>query len=94
MTYLILGAASNAAPQAAAAQPSQPTRDGRHPLRIILLGTRPDIIITIKNLHRRGFAPADEWSQPIPCPSASDVARILAQRQPDDQISILTRYLG
>ena len=93
MAYLILGAASNAAPQPVAPQPNQPQREGRHPLRIILLGPRPDIIVTIKNLHRRGFAPADEWSQPIPCPSASDVARILAQRQPDDQISILTRYL-
>ncbi|MGP1385439.1 MAG: hypothetical protein ACTS2F_17890 [Thainema sp.] len=94
MSYLILGAASNAAPQPGATNPSPTQRDGRHPLRIILLGTRPDIIVTIKNLHRRGFAPADEWSQPIPCPSASDVARILAQRQPDDQISILTRYLS
>ena len=94
MTYLLLGAASDAAPQPAATIPSQPTRDGRHPLRIILLGTRPDIIVTIKNLHRRGFAEANEWSQPIPCPSAGDVARLLAQRQPNDQISILTRYLN
>ena len=93
MTYFILGAASQAAPQSDATNPSPAQRDGRHPLRIILLGSRPDIIITIKNLHRRGFAPADEWSQPIPCPSTSDVTRILAQRQPDDQISILTRYL-
>jgi hypothetical protein len=61
---------------------------------VILLGARPDIIVTVKNLHRRGFAEANEWSRPIPCPSAGDVARILAQRQADDQISILTRYLG
>ncbi|MGP1386716.1 MAG: hypothetical protein ACTS2F_24370 [Thainema sp.] len=94
MTYLISGAAPHAAPQPRAAHPDQPQRHGRHPLRIILLGTRPDIIVTIKNLHRRGFAEANEWSQPIPCPSAGDVARILAQRQPDDQISILTRYLS
>ncbi|MGP1386774.1 MAG: hypothetical protein ACTS2F_24665 [Thainema sp.] len=94
MTYFILGAASNAAPQPAATNPEMSQRNGRHPLRIILLGSRSDIIITIKNLHRRGFAEANEWSQPIPCPSAGDVARILAQRQPDDQISILTRYLN
>ncbi len=94
MTYFILGAAPHAAPQAAAANPSHPQREGRHPLRIILLGSRPDIIVTIKNLHRRGFAEANEWSQPIPCPSAGDVARILSQRQPDDHISILTRYLS
>ncbi|MGP1382824.1 MAG: hypothetical protein ACTS2F_04640 [Thainema sp.] len=94
MTTLFLGAAPDAAPQTAATQPSYPARDGRHPLRIILLGSRPDIIVTIKNLHRRGFAEANEWSQPIPCPSAGDVARVLAQRHPDDQISILTCYLN
>ena len=94
MTYFLLGAASSAVPQSGAANPSRPQRDGRRPLRVILLGARPDIIVTVKNLHRRGFAEANEWSRPIPCPSAGDVARILAQRQADDQISILTRYLG
>jgi hypothetical protein len=93
MTYFLLGAA-NAAPQPRAIRPDHARREGRHPLRIILLGSRPDIIITVKNLHRRGFAEANEWSQPIPCPSAGDMAQILAQRQPDDQISILTRYLS
>ena len=93
MTYFLLGAA-NAAPQPRTANPSRSQRQGRHPLRVILLGSRPDIIITVKNLHHRGFAEANEWSQPIPCPSAGDVAQILAQRQPDDQISILTRYLS
>ncbi|MGP1388015.1 MAG: hypothetical protein ACTS2F_31050 [Thainema sp.] len=93
MTYFILGAASDAALQSSAPNPSSFQPDGRHPLRIILLGTRSDIIITIKNLHRRGFAEANDWSQPIPCPSASDVTRLLP-RQADDQISILTRYLS
>ncbi len=91
MELFILGAAADAAPQNRATNLVQP--NGRRPLRIILLGARPDIIVTVKNLHRRGFAQANEWSQPIPCPSASDVSRILAQRHPDDQISILTRYL-
>ncbi|MGP1385828.1 MAG: hypothetical protein ACTS2F_19880 [Thainema sp.] len=94
MSYLIHGAASDAAPQSGAPTFGQNLRDNRHPLRLILLGSRPDIIITIKNLHRRGFAEANEWSHPIPCPSAGDVARILAQRHPDDHISILTRYLN
>ncbi|MGP1383803.1 MAG: hypothetical protein ACTS2F_09605 [Thainema sp.] len=93
MTYLISGAASDAAPQSGAPNPNSSQRNGRHPLRIILLGTRPDIIITVKNLHRRGFAEANEWSQPIPCPSAGDVARLLP-RHPEDQLSILTRYLS
>ena len=92
MTTFILSAASDAAPQTAVTIPDQPSCDGRHPLRIILLGTRPDIIITIKNLHRRGFAQANHWSQPIPYPSPGNVAHILP-RYPDDQISILTRYL-
>ena len=92
MTYFILGAASDAAPQSGAPSPAQ--LSDRHPLRLILLGSRSDIIITIKNLHRRGFAEANEWSPPIPCPGATDVARIMAQRHPDDQISILTRYLS
>ena len=93
MTYLISSAAPDAAPQSGAPNLSSGPRDGRHPLRIILLGTRPDIIITIKNLHRRGFAEANEWSQPIPCPGTEDVARLLP-RQPDAQMSILTRYLS
>ncbi len=92
MEYLI-SAASDAAPQPSAPNSDSSQRDGRHPLRIILLGSRPDIIVTIKNLHRRGFAEANHWSQPIPCPSAVDVARLLP-RQPDDQMSILTRYLN
>ena len=94
MTTLFLGAAPDAAPQTAATHPSYSQPDSRHPLRIILLGSRPDIIVTIKNLHRRGFAQANHWSQPIPYPSSGDITRILAQRHPGDQISILTRYLS
>jgi hypothetical protein len=63
-------------------------------LRVVLLGSRQDVVETIKNLHRRGFAPAGEWSAPIPCPDAAAVTQMLPNRRADDQISILTRYLG
>jgi hypothetical protein len=66
----------------------------RRPLRVVLLGSRQDVIETIKNLHRRGFAEAGEWSAPIPCPDGSAVERLLPSRYSDDQISILTKYLG
>ena len=66
----------------------------RRPLRVVLLGSRQDVIETIKNLHRRGFAEAGEWSAPIPCPDGTTVERLLPRRQADDQISILTKYLG
>lgn len=63
----------------------------RRPLRIVLLGSRQHISDTIKNLHRRGFAEAGEWSEPIPCPDSTE--QLLPPRYPDDQISILTKYL-
>jgi hypothetical protein len=66
----------------------------RRPLRVVLLGSRQDVIETVKNLHRRGFAQAGEWSAPIPCPDGTAVERLLPSRYPDDQISILTKYLG
>jgi hypothetical protein len=65
----------------------------RRPLRVVLLGSRQDVIETIKNLHQRGFAEAGAWSLPMPCPNAAEVAQRLPDRRPDDQISILTKYL-
>jgi hypothetical protein len=42
-----------------------PQRD-RRPLRVLLIGQPQDVSDTIKNLHRRGFTQADEWSRPAP----------------------------
>jgi hypothetical protein len=69
-------------------------RTNRRPLRVVLLGARPDVIMTIHNLHRRRFAEAREWSRPMPCPSVTEMTRILANHRPTDQISILTKYFS
>jgi hypothetical protein len=88
----LLGADPRPAVAAMRASGSNPEPQ-RRPLRVVLLGSRQDVIETIKNLHRRGFAEAGEWMVPIPCPSGDDVGIILARRQPDDHISILTKFL-
>ncbi|MBE9177781.1 hypothetical protein IQ268_04195, partial [Oculatella sp. LEGE 06141] len=53
---------------------------------------KQDVIATIKNLHKRGFAEAGEWSKAIaiPSPNAHDS---LPTMPPGSVMSILTKYL-
>jgi hypothetical protein len=75
--------------------PHSPTPHPRRPLRVLLLGDREDVIETIKNLHRRGFAPAGEWSKAIACPNAGEVvSQVVSNLPPDSVVSILTKYLN
>jgi hypothetical protein len=61
---------------------------------MLLVGDRQDVLDTIKNLHQRGFAPADEWSRAIVCPTAEEVMqRVVVSLPADCVLSILTRYL-
>jgi hypothetical protein len=46
-------------------------------------------------LHRRGFAPAGEWSKAIACPNAGEaVSQILLNLPAESVLSILTKYLN
>jgi hypothetical protein len=67
----------------------------RRPLRVLLLGDREDVLETIKNLHRRGFAPAGEWSKAIACPHAGEVvSQVVLSLPAESVLSILTKYLN
>ena len=76
--------------------PTSPTPPSpRRPLRVLLLGDREDVIETIKNLHRRGFAPAGEWSKAIACPHAGEVvSQVVLSLPAGSVVSILTKYLN
>ena len=75
--------------------PHSPTPHSRRPLRVLLLGDRDDVLETIKNLHRRGFAPAGEWSKAIACPHAGEVvSQVVFSLPPDSVVSILTKFLN
>ncbi|MBE9182765.1 hypothetical protein IQ268_29965 [Oculatella sp. LEGE 06141] len=81
-------------PQETGAIAFPPRHPSRRPLRVLLLGDKQDVINTIKNLHRRGFAEAGEWSKPVLCPNSAEMNdRILLNLPPDRCISILTKYL-
>jgi hypothetical protein len=66
--------------------PTSPTPHPRRPLRVLLLGDREDVLETIKNLHRRGFAPAGEWSKAIACPNAGEVVSQVVSNLPSDSV--------
>jgi hypothetical protein len=75
--------------------PTSPTPHSRRPLRVLLLGDREDVLETIKNLHRRGFAPAGGWSKAIACPNAGEVvSQVLLSLPAESVLSILTKYLN
>jgi hypothetical protein len=60
----------------------------------LLLGDRADVLATIKNLHRRGFAEANEWSKAIACPQTEGwMPQVLPGLPPDSVVSILTKHL-
>jgi hypothetical protein len=81
--------------------PPPSTNPNRRPLRLLLLGSKQDVIATIKNLHKRGFAEPHEWTKPIPCPNPgeeSDSPETLRDRlfnlPADSVISILTKHFS
>jgi hypothetical protein len=59
-----------------------------------LLGDRTHVLATIKNLHRRGFAEANEWSRAIAYPQTEIwVPQAMPDLPPDSVISILIKHL-
>ncbi len=73
---------------------SWPTEQARRPVFVLLVGDRQDVLATIKNLHRRGFAPAGEWSRPLPWVAAGEpMAEPLLTIPAGSVMSICTRYL-
>jgi hypothetical protein len=78
---------------AAAAFTEFPRRD-RRPIRVLIIGQRQDVVETIKNLHSRGFAPADEWSRPAPwSPTETPPQAQLFTLPKTSVMSVCTRYL-
>ncbi len=71
-----------------------PTEQARRPVFVLLVGDRQDVLETIKNLQRRGFAPAGEWSRPLPWRAVGETTEPqLLTIPPGSVMSICTRYL-
>lgn len=62
----------------AAIEPPAPDRES---LRILIIGSRRGVTVTIQTLHRLRFAEVREWSPLMPTPNPGEV------------MSILTRYI-
>jgi hypothetical protein len=66
----------------------------RRPLRVLLIGERQDVLSTIQNLHKRGFADAGDWSIPLPYPPQNAVAQFIPRGLSHVVISVHTKYLS
>jgi hypothetical protein len=66
----------------------------RRPLRVLLIGERQDVLTTIQNLHKRGFADAGDWSIPLPYPQANAVSQFIPWGLSHVVISVHTKYLN
>ncbi|NEP18876.1 MAG: hypothetical protein F6J97_18580 [Leptolyngbya sp. SIO4C1] len=51
----------------------------REPLRLIAFGSLAVVQITIKILHKRGYAEPNDWSTPMPTGRGSEVMAILTK---------------
>ncbi|NEP20106.1 MAG: hypothetical protein F6J97_25025 [Leptolyngbya sp. SIO4C1] len=45
----------------------------REPIRLLMFGSLAGVREMIKNLHKRGFAEPNDWSQPIPTERSGEV---------------------
>jgi hypothetical protein len=82
-------------PSAAGGYASSRRGRRRRPLRVLLVGNPEDVKATIRNLHRRGFAEAGEWSKLIARSRISNFSNeLLPEARPDDVVSILTKYMS
>jgi hypothetical protein len=66
----------------------------RRPLRVLLIGERQDVLATIQNLHKRGFADVGEWSIPLPYPQQNAVGQFIPRGLSHGVISVHTKYLS
>jgi hypothetical protein len=51
----------------------------REPVRHLLFGSPKAVEITIKHLHRLGYAEPNDWSKPIPTGRSGEVMAILTK---------------
>ena len=62
---------------------------------MLLVGNPEDVKATIRNLHRRGFAEAGEWSKLIARSRISNFSNeLLPEARPDAVVSLLTKYMS
>ncbi|MEM9903743.1 MAG: hypothetical protein AAF921_01805 [Cyanobacteria bacterium P01_D01_bin.44] len=81
--------------QSLAANHTSGANSVRPAVKILLIGDETDVVETIKNLHRRGFAQIDSWSTPAHCDRAGEViGNMIPNRYGEQTISILTKNLG
>ncbi len=55
-------------------------------VRHLIFGTLNTIRFTIKDLHKRGYAEPNDWSQPLPTGRPGEVMAILTKRVEDSPI--------
>ncbi|MEM9976680.1 MAG: hypothetical protein AAF808_03530 [Cyanobacteria bacterium P01_D01_bin.2] len=53
-------------------------------VRHLMFGTVGALQFTIKDLHRRGYAEPNEWSQPLPTGRPAEVMVILTKRMDEE----------
>ncbi|MEO0455199.1 MAG: hypothetical protein AAF152_01275 [Cyanobacteria bacterium P01_A01_bin.114] len=71
------------------------SKGARPAVKILLIGDEADVVETIKNLHRRGFAQIDSWSAPAHCDRAGKViGNLIHDRYGEQTISLLTKNVG
>jgi len=58
---------------------SAATRPQREPVRHLIFGSLAAIQLTIKTLHKLGYAEPNDWSKPIPTGRSGEVMAILVK---------------
>lgn len=56
-------------------------------VRHLIFGTPHTIAFTIKDLHKRGYADPNDWSQPLPTGRPGEVMAILTKHIEEAQIA-------
>ncbi|MBE9069263.1 hypothetical protein IQ260_21710 [Leptolyngbya cf. ectocarpi LEGE 11479] len=64
----------------ATSSPFQPDK-----VRHLIFGTLATVGFTIKDLHNRGYAEPNDWSQPLPTGRPGEVMAILTKRVEEPQ---------
>ncbi|WP_228016331.1 hypothetical protein [Leptolyngbya ectocarpi] len=54
-------------------------------MRHLIFGTLATVGFTIKDLHNRGYAEPNDWSQPLPTGRPGEVMAILTKRVEEPQ---------
>ena len=55
------------------------TRPQREPVRHLIFGSLAAVQLTIKTLHKKGYAEPNDWSKPIPTRRSGEVMAILVK---------------